>query len=141
LETDEMIFPFILPSTRTDILTDTSLQVTNNLATNTCLSPSLSVISISLLNIARDFTMNMDTIVVPDDHKGRKEIYTYQAPWTVYAMSWSRRGEGRNKFRMAIGSFKEEYSNEIKLIQLVPRDVSYSRRVEGKLALSELLVM
>lgn len=56
--------------------------------------------------------------------KARKEIYTYTAPWTVYAMSWARRGEGRSKFRMAIGSFKEEYSNEIKLIQLVPRDPS-----------------
>lgn len=73
----------------------------------------------------------MDANVLPDDYKGKKEIYTYQAPWTVFAMSWSRRGEGRNKFRMAIGSFKEEYSNEIKLIQLVPREASYSTRGEG----------
>jgi len=61
--------------------------------------------------------------------KGRKEIYTYTAPWTVYSMSWSKRGDGLSKFRMAIGSFREEYSNEVKLIQLVPRDTSSSLKL------------
>jgi WD repeat-containing protein 68 len=46
----------------------------------------------------------------------RKEIYTYEAPWTTYAMGWCRRADGR--FRMAVGSFKEEYSNQVQIIQL-----------------------
>eukprot|EP01035_Chromulina_nebulosa_P023378 gene23378-30293_t len=46
----------------------------------------------------------------------RKEIYTYEAPWPVYSMSWCRRPDV--KFRMAIGSYKEEYSNQINIIQL-----------------------
>ena len=40
----------------------------------------------------------------------KKEIYTYEAPWTTYAMGWCRRPDGR--FRMAVGSYKEEYSKE-----------------------------
>lgn len=46
----------------------------------------------------------------------KKEIYTYEAPWTTYAMGWCRRPDGR--FRMAIGSYKEEYSNQVQIIQL-----------------------
>jgi WD repeat-containing protein 68 len=48
--------------------------------------------------------------------KGKKEIYTYEAPWTTYAMGWCRRPDGR--FRMAVGSYKEEYSNQVQIIQL-----------------------
>lgn len=51
--------------------------------------------------------------------KGQKEIYTYEAPWCVYGMAWCRSEEGRRQFRMAISSFKEEYSNEVKIIQLL----------------------
>jgi WD repeat-containing protein 68 len=48
--------------------------------------------------------------------ENKKEIYTYDAAFTVYAMAWCRRpGE---KFRMAIGSYKEEYSNQVHIIQL-----------------------
>ena len=50
----------------------------------------------------------------------RKEIYTYEAPWTTYAMAWCRRSEG--KFRMAVGSYKEEYSNQVHIIQLQKDD-------------------
>ena len=46
----------------------------------------------------------------------KKEIYTYEAPWTTYAMGWCRRPDGR--FRMAVGSYKEEYSNQVQIIQL-----------------------
>ena len=35
----------------------------------------------------------------------RKEIYKYEAPWTVYAMNWSMRPDKR--FRLAVGSFVE----------------------------------
>lgn len=40
----------------------------------------------------------------------RKEIYKYEAPWTVYSMNWSVRPDRR--FRLALGSFIEEYNNK-----------------------------
>jgi DDB1- and CUL4-associated factor 7 len=46
----------------------------------------------------------------------KKEIYTYQAPWTVYSQSWSQRMD--QKFRLAIGSFLEDYTNKVEVIQL-----------------------
>jgi WD repeat-containing protein 68 len=46
----------------------------------------------------------------------RKEIYTYQAPWPIYGMNWSVRADQR--FRLAIGSFEEEYNNSVRIIQL-----------------------
>lgn len=52
--------------------------------------------------------------------RAKKEILTYRAPWTVYSMSWCRGKEDycSNFFRMAIGSFKEEYSNQVQVVQL-----------------------
>ena len=44
-------------------------------------------------------------------------IYTYQAPWTVFGLAWSQRTEAHSRFRLAIGSFIEEYTNKIQLIQ------------------------
>lgn len=41
----------------------------------------------------------------------RKEIYKYEAPWMVYAMNWSIRPDKR--FRLALGSFVEEYNNKV----------------------------
>uniref|UniRef100_A0A915HXZ6 Uncharacterized protein n=1 Tax=Romanomermis culicivorax TaxID=13658 RepID=A0A915HXZ6_ROMCU len=46
----------------------------------------------------------------------RKEIYRYEAPWTAYAMNWSQRPD--KKFRLAISSFIEEYSNRVQIVQL-----------------------
>ena len=46
----------------------------------------------------------------------RKEIYTYQAPWLIYGMNWSVRAD--QKFRLAIGSFEEEYNNSVRIVQL-----------------------
>ncbi len=46
----------------------------------------------------------------------KKEIYTYEAAFTTYALAWCRRPDG--KFRMAVGSYKEEYSNQVHVIQL-----------------------
>jgi WD repeat-containing protein 68 len=45
-------------------------------------------------------------------NKQRKEIYRYEAPWMVYAMNWSIRPDKR--FRLALGSFIEEYNNKVK---------------------------
>lgn len=41
----------------------------------------------------------------------KKEIYKYTAPWSVYAMNWSLRPD--KKFRLALGSFIEDYSNKV----------------------------
>eukprot|EP01039_Chlorochromonas_danica_P008891 gene8891-9810_t len=46
----------------------------------------------------------------------KKEIFTYDAPWTVYTMAWKRHPAGR--FHLAIGSFMEEYINQVVLLRL-----------------------
>lgn len=46
----------------------------------------------------------------------RKEIYKYEAPWTVYSMNWSVRPDKR--FRLALGSFIEEYNNKVQIVTL-----------------------
>jgi len=46
----------------------------------------------------------------------RAEIYTYDAPWVIYGMNWSVRRD--KPFRLAVGSFIEEYSNTVEVIQL-----------------------
>lgn len=48
-------------------------------------------------------------------HGKRKEIYKYEAPWTVYAMNWSVRPDKR--FRLALGSFVEEYNNKVRSVK------------------------
>lgn len=50
-------------------------------------------------------------MAVPQPPPKRKEIYKYNAPWTVYGMNWSVRPD--KKFRLALGSFIEEYSNKV----------------------------
>ena len=45
--------------------------------------------------------------------KLKKEIYTYEAPWHTYAIAWSNRRELGKGFRLAVGSFKLEYSNVV----------------------------
>lgn len=46
----------------------------------------------------------------------RAEIYTYEAPWLVYGMNWSVRKD--KPFRLALGSFLEEYSNRVEIVTL-----------------------
>eukprot|EP01147_Barroeca_monosierra_P002192 gene2192-8030_t len=46
----------------------------------------------------------------------QKDMYKYEAPWPVYGLGFSRT---RSKpFRLAIGSFIEEYKNKIQVINL-----------------------
>jgi len=45
-----------------------------------------------------------------------KQIYTYQSDWVVYALGFSW-GESSD-FRLALGSLKEDLSNEIQIIKL-----------------------
>eukprot|EP00762_Andalucia_godoyi_P001653 ANDGO_07029.mRNA.1 DDB1- and CUL4-associated factor 7 homolog len=56
----------------------------------------------------------------------RKEIYEYTAPWLVYGMAWSSRPDF--PFRLAIGSFLEEYSNRVDIISLNDRTSEFERR-------------
>ncbi|VDP20134.1 unnamed protein product [Schistosoma margrebowiei] len=46
----------------------------------------------------------------------RKEIYRYNAPWCIFSMNWSVRPDKR--FRLAVGSFIEEYNNKVQIIYL-----------------------
>eukprot|EP00286_Rhodomonas_abbreviata_P000076 CAMPEP_0181288472 /NCGR_PEP_ID=MMETSP1101-20121128/349_1 /TAXON_ID=46948 /ORGANISM="Rhodomonas abbreviata, Strain Caron Lab Isolate" /LENGTH=338 /DNA_ID=CAMNT_0023392593 /DNA_START=131 /DNA_END=1147 /DNA_ORIENTATION=- len=50
----------------------------------------------------------------------KKEIYTYNAPWTTYTMGWCRSNE--RKYQLAVGSYIEEYSNQIQIIELQKDD-------------------
>jgi hypothetical protein len=43
-----------------------------------------------------------------------KEIYTYHAPWPVYAMDWSKAPTEKGGFRLALGSFIEEHENKVR---------------------------
>lgn len=47
----------------------------------------------------------------------RKEIYTYKAPWTVFSLAWSNRIEQNAQFRLAIGSYIEQYNNTVQILK------------------------
>lgn len=63
---------------------------------------------------------------VNDEVLAKNEIYTYESPWPVYALNWSTRNEYRSKYRLAVGSFRDDLENyvqvrnrlTIKIIQL-----------------------
>ena len=44
-----------------------------------------------------------------------KEIYTYKAPWDVYALAVSNRPGSKYEHRYAIGSYVEEYNNKVQV--------------------------
>lgn len=46
----------------------------------------------------------------------RKEIYKYDAPWCIFSMNWSVRPD--KHFRLAVGSFVEEYNNKVQIVCL-----------------------
>ncbi|CAG9129032.1 unnamed protein product [Plutella xylostella] len=56
----------------------------------------------------------------------RKEIYKYQAPWPLYSMNWSVRPDKR--FRLALGSFVEEYNNKVQIISLDEETSEFSAK-------------
>ena len=55
--------------------------------------------------------------------KKGKEIYSYKAPWTIYAMNWSN--QKNQKKTLAIGSYQDDFINKIELIQLDEKDDNY----------------
>jgi WD repeat-containing protein 68 len=54
----------------------------------------------------------------PNDTGKRKEIYRYDSPHVLYAASWSYHPDPAKKFRLAVGSFIEEYNNKVAIVQL-----------------------
>jgi WD repeat-containing protein 68 len=60
--------------------------------------------------------------------ENRKEIYTYDAPWTIMALAWAKH-DTASKFRLAIGSFVEQYSN---CVQIVQKDIDRSGDVNHR---------
>ena len=56
----------------------------------------------------------------------RKEIYKYTAQWPIYAMNWSVRPDKR--FRLALGSFVEEYNNKVQIVQLDEESSEFTPR-------------
>ena len=57
-----------------------------------------------------------DTENSPEEQQKRSEIYTYEAPWHIYAMNWSVRRDKR--YRLAIASLLEQYPNRVEIVQL-----------------------
>lgn len=56
----------------------------------------------------------------------RKEIYKYEAPWPLYSMNWSVRPDKR--FRLALGSFVEEYNNKVQIVSLDEETAEFSAK-------------
>ncbi|KAL7102645.1 hypothetical protein ACP275_08G131500 [Erythranthe tilingii] len=50
------------------------------------------------------------------EQQRRTEIFTYEAPWDIYAMNWSVRSD--KKYRLAVASLLEQYSNRVQIVQL-----------------------
>lgn len=50
------------------------------------------------------------------EQKKKKEIYTYELPWTGNALSWSVRKD--QPYRLAVASYLEEYQNRVHILQL-----------------------
>ncbi|VDO88192.1 unnamed protein product [Heligmosomoides polygyrus] len=47
-----------------------------------------------------------------------REIYGYDAPYNLYASAWSCATDPQRRFRLAVSSFIEEYSNKVSIVQL-----------------------
>ncbi len=50
------------------------------------------------------------------EKKAKKEIYTYQAQWPLFALNWSNRPD--QEMRLAIGSFCDNHENKVEIVQL-----------------------
>ncbi|KAG5346452.1 DCAF7 factor, partial [Acromyrmex charruanus] len=61
----------------------------------------------------------------------RKEIYKYEAPWPLYSMNWSVRPDKR--FRLALGSFVEEYNNKVQIVSLDEETSEFSAKTTALL--------
>ncbi|GMT08860.1 hypothetical protein PFISCL1PPCAC_157, partial [Pristionchus fissidentatus] len=60
----------------------------------------------------------MEEDASPSSEERRKELYGYEAPFPLYSSAWSPAKDAQRKFRLAVASFVEEYSNRISIVQL-----------------------
>uniref|UniRef100_A0A1I7XIS2 WD_REPEATS_REGION domain-containing protein n=1 Tax=Heterorhabditis bacteriophora TaxID=37862 RepID=A0A1I7XIS2_HETBA len=60
--------------------------------------------------------VNMGSVTRDEDK--RKEIYGYDAPYTLFSSAWSAATDPQRRFRLAVSSFIEEYSNKVSIVQL-----------------------
>ncbi|KAJ1956016.1 hypothetical protein EC988_001563, partial [Linderina pennispora] len=58
--------------------------------------------------------------LTPDALSPRKEICNYFSNYPLYSLAWSRREDRNRMFRMALGTFLEESTNKLQVIQLSP---------------------
>eukprot|EP01113_Clastostelium_recurvatum_P045757 TRINITY_DN7912_c0_g1_i1.p1 TRINITY_DN7912_c0_g1~~TRINITY_DN7912_c0_g1_i1.p1 ORF type:complete len:327 (+),score=82.95 TRINITY_DN7912_c0_g1_i1:126-1106(+) len=56
----------------------------------------------------------------------KREIYTYEAKWPIYGMNWSARAD--KPFRLALGSFLDDYTNKVEVVQLDESTESFISR-------------
>nr|POE70442.1 wd repeat-containing protein lwd1 [Quercus suber] len=56
---------------------------------------------------------SITTMQSPTEKK--QGVYTYLSQWPIYSLAWSVRGD--KNARLAIGSFLEDYSNKVELVQ------------------------
>lgn len=56
----------------------------------------------------------------------KKEIYTYNAPWLIYGLSWTVRPD--KKFRLAVGSVLEDFANKVEIVQLNENTGEFQRK-------------
>eukprot|EP00050_Salpingoeca_kvevrii_P005978 m.286770 g.286770 ORF g.286770 m.286770 type:complete len:337 (+) comp11637_c0_seq1:34-1044(+) len=56
------------------------------------------------------------------------ELFSYQAPWPIYGMNWSQRPS--QPFRLAVGSFIEEYTNKVQVVQLNQEKGEFEKRFQ-----------
>lgn len=56
------------------------------------------------------------------------EILEYSAKWPLYGLAWSKRRD--KPPRLAIGSFVEEYSNKVEILQQGAESLTYSSTFE-----------
>lgn len=74
---------------------------------------------------------------------GRKEIYTYEAPWCIYAMGWCQRADPGDRYRLAVGSFTEEYNNKVQVMvmkELLVLLSSYQKKRQKRKKVSMVVV-
>ena len=63
----------------------------------------------------------------PANSPRKKEVYEYSAPWQLYGMNWSFRPDKR--FRLALGSFVEDYSNKVDCAESDKKIYLYTKMV------------
>ncbi|XP_010654117.1 WD repeat-containing protein LWD1 [Vitis vinifera] len=51
-------------------------------------------------------------------------VYTYMAQWPIYSLAWSVRRD--KKSRLAVGSFLEDYSNKVEVVQFSQETLDFS---------------